>query len=45
MTLDNILDQIDADNLFIPFGRIININSTTIVADGLDVAIGDIVKN
>ena len=44
MTLDNFLDQIDTNNLFIPFGRIININSTTIVADGLEVAIGDIVK-
>jgi len=44
MTLDNILDQIDSDKLFIPFGRIVNINSTTIVADGLTVAISDIVK-
>ncbi|BFU77692.1 flagellar protein export ATPase FliI [Arcobacter sp. 15-2] len=44
MTLDNFLDQIDSDKLFIPFGRIVNINSTTIIADGLEVAIGDIVK-
>ncbi|MGB3752243.1 MAG: flagellar protein export ATPase FliI [Arcobacteraceae bacterium] len=44
MTLDNILDQIDGNNLYIPFGRITNINSTSIIADGLEVAIGDIVK-
>ena len=44
MTLDDFLDQIDSDKLFIPFGRIVNINSTTIIADGLEVAIGDIVK-
>ncbi len=42
--LDNILNRIDSNNLFIPFGRISNINSTNIVARGLDVAIGDIVK-
>jgi len=44
MTLDNILNQIDGNNLYIPFGRITNINATSIVADGLKVAIGDIVK-
>jgi flagellum-specific ATP synthase len=44
MTLDNFLDNIDSEKLYIPFGRIANINSTTIVAKGLDVAIGDIVK-
>jgi len=44
MTLDNLLDHIDSDKLYIPFGRIVNINSTTIIAKGLDVAIGDIVK-
>jgi len=44
MTLDNFLDQIDGDNLYIPFGRIVNINSTTIIANGLDVAIGDTVN-
>lgn len=44
MTLDNLLNDMDGNNLFIPFGRIVNINSTTIVADGLEVAIGDIVK-
>ncbi len=42
--LDNILNTIDSNNLFIPFGRITNINSTNIVAHGLDIAIGDIVK-
>lgn len=44
MTVDNLLDQIDGNNLFISFGRITNINSTTIIADGLQVAISDIVK-
>ncbi|MEA3383700.1 MAG: flagellar protein export ATPase FliI [Campylobacterota bacterium] len=42
--IDNLLNSINSDNLFIPFGRILNINSTNIVARGLDVAIGDIVK-
>ncbi|MCK5295070.1 MAG: flagellar protein export ATPase FliI [Arcobacteraceae bacterium] len=32
------------DNLIVPFGRIHKINSTTIVASGLVVAIGDVVK-
>jgi flagellum-specific ATP synthase len=41
---DSILDSIQMDNLIVPFGRIKNINSTTIIANGLDVAIGDIVK-
>jgi len=44
MNLDNFLNEIDANNLYIPFGRIVNINSTTIVANGLEVAISDIVK-
>ena len=44
MDLDNILKSLDNDNLFIPFGRIVNISSTTIMANGLEVAIGDIVK-
>ena len=35
--LDDFLDHIDADKLYIPFGRIANINSTTIIAVGLDV--------
>ncbi len=42
--LDDILDHINSKNLFIPFGRIVNINTSSIVAVGLDVAIGDIVK-
>jgi len=42
--LDDILDHINSKNLFIPFGRIVNINTSSIVAIGLDVAIGDIVK-
>ena len=44
MNLDNFLDNIDSNNLYIPFGKIVNINSTTIIAEGLDVAIGDIAK-
>lgn len=44
MNLDEILEHIDSEKLYIPFGRITNINSTSIVANGLDVAIGDIVK-
>ena len=44
LDIDNILNKIDADNLYIPFGRIVNINSASIIAIGLDVAIGDIVK-
>ncbi len=43
MNLDNILDSID-DNLFVPFGRIIGISSTNITVNGLEVAIGDIVR-
>jgi len=42
--IDNILDSINMDNLIVPFGRIHKINSTTIVASGLVVAIGDVVK-
>jgi flagellum-specific ATP synthase len=44
MNLDDFLDKIDSEKLYIPFGRIVNINATTIIAGGLDVAIGDIVK-
>ncbi len=44
INLDDILNQINSDKLYIPFGRIININSSSIIASGLDVAIGDIVK-
>jgi len=42
--IDNILNNINMDNLIVPFGRIHKINSTTIVASGLIVAIGDVVK-
>lgn len=42
--IDSLLNTIDSNNLFIPFGRITNINSTNIIARGLDIAIGDIVK-
>jgi len=42
--IDHLLNSIDDQKLYIPFGRIIGINSTTIVAKGLEVAISDIVK-
>ncbi|MDX9742687.1 MAG: flagellar protein export ATPase FliI [Arcobacteraceae bacterium] len=42
--IDKILNNIEMDNLIIPFGRIHKINSTTVVASGLIVAIGDVVK-
>ena len=42
--LDNLLNSINNKDLFVPFGRIININSSNIIVNGLDVAIGDIVK-
>ena len=42
--IDNILNSIDMDNLIVPFGRIKKINSTSLVASGLTVAIGDVVK-
>ena len=44
MNIDQILDNLDDKNLYIPFGRIVNISSTSIRAGGLEVAIGDIVK-
>lgn len=44
MDLDSLLNSIDQDKLFVPFGNITNINNTNITAKGLDVAIGDIVK-
>ena len=43
LNIDQLLNHIDS-NLFIPFGRIVNISSTTIKANGLEVAIGDIVN-
>ena len=42
--IDSILNGINMENLIVPFGRINKINSTTIVASGLVVAIGDVVK-
>ncbi|MEA3512983.1 MAG: flagellar protein export ATPase FliI [Campylobacterota bacterium] len=44
MNIDNLLNNIDINKLYLPFGKITNISGTTIIADGLDVAIGDIVK-
>jgi len=40
----DILNTLNMDNLIVPFGRIHKINSTTIIATGLIVAIGDVVK-
>ncbi|RXJ99581.1 EscN/YscN/HrcN family type III secretion system ATPase [Arcobacter sp. CECT 8986] len=42
--IDAFLNSIDESNLSIPFGRIKHISSTTIVAVGIEVAVGDIVK-
>ncbi|MBD3841348.1 MAG: flagellar protein export ATPase FliI [Campylobacterales bacterium] len=42
--LDNLLNNITFDKLYVPFGKIIKINSSNIIATGLDVAIADIVK-
>ncbi|MEA3352286.1 MAG: flagellar protein export ATPase FliI [Campylobacterota bacterium] len=42
--IDALLNKINNTVLYVPFGRISNINSTNVVASGLDVAIGDIVK-
>jgi flagellum-specific ATP synthase len=44
MDLDTLLNSLNNNNLFIPFGRITNITSTTIKASGIEVAITDIVK-
>ena len=44
LQIDEILDSINFDNLIIPFGKIIKINPTTIIATGLNVAIGDVVR-
>lgn len=44
MDIEEILNKIDSTNLSIPFGRIKNISSTTLIATGLEVAVGDIVK-
>jgi len=42
--LEELINNIDVDNLIVPFGRIKHISSTTITANGLQVAVGDIVK-
>ena len=42
--IDDFLSSIDFDSLVIPFGKIIKINPTTIIATGLNVAIGDVVR-
>ncbi|XKG49775.1 flagellar protein export ATPase FliI [Malaciobacter canalis] len=44
MDIDSLLNSIDSANLSIPFGRIKHISTTTIVATGIEVAVGDIVK-
>jgi len=42
--IDKLINDIDFDNLIVPFGRISHISATTIMASGLQVAVGDIVK-
>jgi flagellum-specific ATP synthase len=42
--IDNIINNINENNLTIAFGRISKISSTTITANGLVVAIGDVVR-
>lgn len=42
--IDQILANLSIDKLSIPFGKIVKINGTNIVASGLEVAIGDIVR-
>ncbi len=42
--LDLLLDNLIQKDTNINFGRIININATTIIATGLDAAVGDIVQ-
>ena len=44
MNIEELLSKIDPTNLSIPFGRITNISSTALIATGLEVAVGDIVK-
>jgi len=44
MDIEKLINNIDASNLSIAFGRIKNISTTTITAIGLEVAVGDIVK-
>ena len=44
MNIEELLNKIDATNLSVAFGRITNISTTTLIATGLEVAVGDIVK-
>jgi len=44
MDIDSLLNSIDSTDLSVAFGRIKHISSTTITANGLEVAVGDIVK-
>jgi len=44
MDINLLLNKIDSSNLSIPFGRIKHISTTTIKAQGIEVAVGDIVK-
>ena len=44
MDLDSLINSIDSTNLSVAFGRIKNISTTTVIATGLEVAVGDIVK-
>ncbi len=44
MNIEELLSKIDATNLSVAFGRITNISTTTLIATGLEVAVGDIVK-
>jgi flagellum-specific ATP synthase len=44
MDIESLINNIDSSNLSIAFGRIKNISTTTIIATGLEVAVGDIVK-
>lgn len=42
--IERFIDALNGNDLVIPFGKITNITTTTIVANGLEVAVGDIVR-
>jgi flagellum-specific ATP synthase len=44
MDLEQFLDNLDSDSFIVPFGRITHISTTTLIATGIEVAIGDIVR-
>lgn len=44
MDIESFLNKINGDDLVIPFGKIIHITATTITVNGLEVAVGDIVR-